>query len=206
MQLSWEAVTAIASLFSSIVVLLAVVVAVRQVRVGAAQVEHLRRATQLEGTMKIFGMLGSAEQQTARRFIAVELAERLKDQTFRDEVSMLSMGPSLEEHRELPVLRLMEMIGTYVKHGLLDAEIVFDYWVPAITSTWERLESLGIIAIHREAVGPEIWENFEALYLRGRRWMGHSPERGADGCWEPFGAVDTLHAVRNEVVADGSAT
>lgn len=206
MQLSWEAVSAIASLFSSIVVLGAVVVAVRQVRVGAAQVEHLRRATQLEGTMKIFGMLGSAEQQTARRFIALELADRLKDPTFRDEVYLLSMAPSLDEHREVPVLRLMEMIGTYVKHGLLDAEIVFDYWIPAVTSTWERLESLGIIAMHREALGPQIWENFEALYLRGRRWLGHSPERGADGCWEPFGAAGSLRAVRNEVVADGSAT
>jgi hypothetical protein len=37
------------------------------------------------------------------------------------------MTPSVEEHGELAVLRPMEMIGTYVKHGLLDPEIVFDY-------------------------------------------------------------------------------
>jgi hypothetical protein len=46
--------------------------AIRQVRVGAEQVEHLRKATQLEGTMKIFAILGSAEMQKARRFIARE--------------------------------------------------------------------------------------------------------------------------------------
>lgn len=184
MQLSWEAVTAIASLLSSVAVLAAVLVAIRQVRVGAAQVEHLRRATQLEGTMKIFGMLGSPEQQTARRFIALELAERLEDPVFRAEVPLLTMAPSLEEHRELPVLRLMEMIGTYVKHGLLDADIVFDYWLPAVTNTWERLESLGIVAAHRASLGPEMWENFEELYLRARRWAGETPERDADGRWK----------------------
>jgi hypothetical protein len=57
MHVSWEALTAVASLFSSVVVLAAVLVAMRQVRVGAQQVEHLRKATQLEGTMKIFAIL-----------------------------------------------------------------------------------------------------------------------------------------------------
>ncbi|HZO94095.1 MAG TPA: hypothetical protein VFB22_09985 [Candidatus Baltobacteraceae bacterium] len=42
MQVSWEALTAIASLLSTLAVLAAVVVAARQVRVGAAQVERLR--------------------------------------------------------------------------------------------------------------------------------------------------------------------
>jgi hypothetical protein len=89
MQLSWEAVAAIASLLSSIAVLAAIVVGVRQVRVSAAQIEHLRRATQLEGTLKIFDMLGSPEQFDARRFVVQ---------------------------------------GVYVKHGLLDEAILFDFW------------------------------------------------------------------------------
>jgi hypothetical protein len=76
MPISWEALTAVASLISSVAVLGAVLGAVRQLRVGAAQVEHLQRATRLEGTMKIFAMLSSPEQQAARRFIALDLAER----------------------------------------------------------------------------------------------------------------------------------
>jgi len=180
MPMTWEAVTAITSLLSSLAVLAAVVVALQQVRVGAAQVEHLRRATQLEGTMKIFAMLGSAEQQRARRFIALELAARLNDPVFRSEVPLLTMAPSLEDHHELLVLRLMEMIGTYVKHGLLDADIVFDYWIPAVTTTWERLDALGIITTHRSAVGPEMWENFEDLYWRGQRWRARPPTHPAE--------------------------
>jgi hypothetical protein len=167
MHVSWEALTAVASLFSSVAVLAAVIVAVRQVRVGAEQVEHLRKATQLDGTMKIFALIGSDEQQQARRFILTELAARLDDPKFRAEVSQLASFPSLQEHPELQVLRLMEMVGNYVKHGLLDEDIMFDAWVTAVVQIWERLEALGIIAMHREAVGAGIWENYEALCTAG---------------------------------------
>ncbi|HEY0615706.1 MAG TPA: hypothetical protein VGC96_13725 [Candidatus Elarobacter sp.] len=204
MHVSWEAVTAIASLLSSVAVLGAILVAVRQVSVGAAQVEHLRKATQLEGTMKIFAMLSSPEMQRARRFIATELPQRLQDPAFRAEVPLLAMSPSLEEHGELAVLRVLEMIGGYVKHGLLDADIVFDYWSPAILGGWEQLESLGIIAIHREALGPAMWENFEDLYRRARRWRGASritpPPAVAPPATAP--ASGPLH----EVVADAPGT
>jgi len=199
MPITWEALTAVASLISSVAVLGAVLVAVRQLRVGAAQVEHLQRATQLEGTMKIFAMLSSAEQQAARRFIALELGERMKDPAFRAEVSLLTLSGWTDEHQEIPVLRLMEMIGTYVKHGLLDSVIVFDYWIPVLTATWERLDELGIIAAHRQALGPEMWENFEDLYARGQRWLQNAPP------------VAALRAVprptpQKEVVADAPGT
>jgi len=169
MQVSWEAVTAFASMLSSAAVLAAIVVAIRQVRVGAAQVKHLRRATQLEGTMNIFDKLASEEQVRARRFIANDLAHRMDNPAFRAEVLMMERAP--EGHDELKVLRLMEMIGTYVKHGLLDADIIFDYWIPAIITVWERLDSLGVIAAHRAATYPLMWENFEHLYARGKLWL-----------------------------------
>jgi hypothetical protein len=169
MVVSWEAVTALASLLSSLAVLAAVIVAVRQVRVGAAQVEHLRKATQLDGTMKIFEKLGGPEQQHARHFIANELPALLEDPVRREAMKQVAYLP--EKFPEMLALRYFEMVGTYVKHGLLDEEIIFDYWYPAVIDTWERLEDLGVIAIHRAAAGPLMWENFEDLYRRARRWV-----------------------------------
>jgi len=169
MQVSWEALTAVASLLSSVAVLAALLVAIRQVRVGAAQVEHLRRATQLEGTMKIFEQIRSPEQQAARRYILHDLAAQLADPDARARLSAhwaTSGEPSVEERKWLPALTLMEMNGIYVKHGLLDADIVFDYWIPAVSRIWELLESHGVIAAHRRAFGPEMWENYEYLYRR----------------------------------------
>ena len=174
MPLSWEALTALASLISSLAVLAAVLVAMRQVRVGAQQVEHLRKATQLDGTMKIFEKLGSPEQQRSRHFIANELAQRMTEPAFRASMEHVAYLP--EQHPGMVALRLLEMVGTYVKHGLIDDDIVFDYWYPAIVNTWERLEDLGVIAIHRGAGGPTLWENFEELYRRARRWVAiHDP-------------------------------
>jgi hypothetical protein len=206
MHVSWEALTAVASLFSSVVVLAAVLVAIRQVRVGAEQVEHLRKATQLEGTMKIFAILGSPEMQKARRFISLELAERMKDPVFRAEVPLLTMAPSVEDHGELAILRLMEMIGVYVKHGLLDPEIVFDYWIPAIVYGWEQLEAVGVIAIHRDALGAAMWENFEDLYRRGKRWTARDSFGKPDEGWGPRHTGEPPRPDRNEVVADAPAS
>lgn len=60
------------------------------------------------------------------------------------------------------LLGLYETLGTFVKQGLLDRDLVYDlYWVAGI---WERARA---IAVHyREQAGvPELYENFEALAL-----------------------------------------
>lgn len=173
-QFSWEAVSAIASMISSLAVLVAIVVAIRQLRVGADQVDHLRRSTQLDGTMEIFDRLIGSEQVEARRFILTELSDKLDDPTYRAE---LALGRFTDRpHPETLVLRLMEMIGTYVKHGLIDEEIIFDIWVSAVIDTWDALERLGVIAAHREANGSLMWENFEFLAGRARRYLAaHDP-------------------------------
>jgi hypothetical protein len=188
MPVSWEALTAVASLLSSLAVLAAVLIAVRQVRVGAAQVDHLRRATQLDGTMKVFALLTTPEQREARRFIVEDLADRCRDDAvYRDE--LFNLHGDMREHRELAVMSLLEMIGIYVKHGLLDPKIVFDYWIPSNNSAWSITESLGVIAANRR-VDPAMWENFEYLvnlYERSKAEGRPAPARPDR---------------RNEVVAD----
>jgi hypothetical protein len=169
MPVSWEALSAIASLLSSLAVLAAVLIAVRQVRVGAAQVDHLRRATQLDGTMKVFALLTAPELRGALRFIVEGLERRFRDDpAYRAE--LLELTGDTDSHQELRVMRLMEMMGIYVKHGLLDPEIVFDYWIPSLTTAWDLLESLGVIEANRTRVHPSMWENFEYLLRRYKRW------------------------------------
>ena len=57
-------------------------------------------------------------------------------------------------------LNFGETIGTLVKHGLLDRELVLDLW--AIESSWERLAPAALKA--RERTGePRMFENYEAL-------------------------------------------
>lgn len=169
MQVTWEAVTATATLVSSLAVLAAVIIAIRQVRVGNAQVDALRRATQLDGTMKIFALLTTPEQREARRFVVEDLERRFReDEAYREQ--LLHLSDQAHAHPELSVMRLMEMTGIYIKHGLLEADIVFDYWVPNISIAWRLLQSLGVIEANRRFVHPAMWVNFEDLITRYEQW------------------------------------
>lgn len=176
MPVSWEAVSALAAAASAVVVVATVVVGIRQVRLAALQVEHLRRATQLEGTMAIFDELSSAEIRDAVRFVLYDLPTRMEDPAFRSGVAEIGLGDA-SIHRELIVLRTYEKIGTYVKHGLLDPVVLLDYFVPPLVRTWAQLSRHGIIATHRAERGAMMWENYEALAEAGRRYL-HS--RGED--------------------------
>jgi hypothetical protein len=58
------------------------------------------------------------------------------------------------------VLNMGETIGTFVKQGLLDRDLVFDLW--AMQYSWKRV---GPAALRlRERIGePRMYENYEAL-------------------------------------------
>lgn len=173
MQLSWEAVSALASLLAAIALLAAAGVGLRQLWVARTEVEQLRKATQLEGTLRILEQLSSEEQIEARHFIEAELKERIDDPHFREELR--SLNPSAKGHPELRVLHLLETIGTFIRYGLLDEELVFEQWCLTIVSVWEHLDGhdpngTGVIAIHREMLGKAAWENFEDLYKRASAW------------------------------------
>jgi len=58
-----------------------------------------------------------------------------------------------------PILLWYETIGTLVKNGLLDRDLVYDWlWVSGI---WERVAPAALRA--RERSTPQMFENFEAL-------------------------------------------
>ena|SRR5579862_2562196 len=60
------------------------------------------------------------------------------------------------------VLAYCETVGTLVKHGLLDRELVVDLiWVEGL---WARVGRAGL-AIREAANEPRLYENFEALVV-----------------------------------------
>lgn len=67
---------------------------------------------------------------------------------------------SADDKDILTTLLMGEMIGTFVKRSLLDAELVYDLWAPGLF--WSLV---GPAALRqREQFGVDgLWENFEAL-------------------------------------------
>lgn len=159
---------AVGSVLSAAVIAVTVILAARQLRLTTRQLDQLRRSTQLEGAMTIFVELTSPEFAESTRFIHNELPERMKDPEFRRGVALADRAPDVAVHKELHAGRLLECIGAYVKHGLLDGEIIYDVAFAQIKTTWEAVSD--VVAVRRAAAGPTIWENFESLYNNAMRW------------------------------------
>ena len=71
--------------------------------------------------------------------------------------------PDTADARDAPVQKLLlfnETIGTLVKNGLFDRDLVYDWlWAAGV---WERVGPAALRA--RESAGvPQLFENFEAL-------------------------------------------
>ena len=165
--MSWEALTAIATAFTGIVIAATVVVGSRQLRLTRDTLDELRRATQLEGTMRVLDDIMGPEFRAAMLFVANELPRKMEDESFRATVSRLGAEDSAV-HKELTVLRTLERVGSYIKYGLLDGDVIYDVSVPVFIGMWESLQP--VIEIHRRERGAGFWENFEYLYRAGLRW------------------------------------
>jgi hypothetical protein len=168
-MLSWDAVTAISAAASAIVIVATVLLGYRQIRLAAEQVEHLRRSTQLDGTMHIFAELATPEFRAARLFVENELAAKMEDERFREELQLPFHSLDEREHKEILIAQAFEKIGTYARHGLLDTVLIADYCGPLIREMWQKLESLGYFEFRRRN-NPYSLENFEFLYDAAMDW------------------------------------
>jgi hypothetical protein len=183
MAFDWNAVTALSTAASAAIIAVTVIVGVRQVRLTRIQLDNLRRATQLEGLMKIFDDLHNPTYLRARRFVATDLYKKLTDPAFRDEVALgiiWTKNPN-EIHEELFVLRTFETIGSTVRHGLLDADVVLDAIAPSVIVSWEHLRE--VIEMQRAGMHPRMWENFEYLNTLASRWFADRGGRDRLTAW-----------------------
>lgn len=168
-MLSWDAVTAISTAVSAIIIAATILLGYRQIRLAGDQVEHLRRSTQLDGTMHIFAELSTPEFRAARLFVENELAARMQDERFREELRLPLQALDEGIHKEILIAQVFEKIGTYARHGLLDTVLISDYCGPLIREMWQKLDSLGYFAFRRLS-NPYSSENFEFLYDAAMDW------------------------------------
>ena len=173
--MNWEAFGAVSTAFTGLVILATALAAVREVRIAGEharatrdQLTHLRQATQFDGALAVFSELDTPFQIEARRFVQCELAARLKDERFREEVALIA-GADEMLHKELTVLRCFERIGAYVRKGWVDADVLYMVASGRVIVTWHALEE--VVAIHRAITGPGFWQDYERLYNDCKQWM-----------------------------------
>lgn len=181
--MNWEALSAVSTAFTALVILATAIYAARQVgalneqsKVLAAQIEHLRRATQLDGTLAVFDEISLPEFQAAYRFVMTEFEDRMQDERFHAD-SML-VAPDPDVHPEVIIMRHMERIGTLVKSDLLEEEVLLDFAGLVVRATWSKLKPLALEQ-RLDSGENELWENFEFLAMRAARFNAANAAKDA---------------------------
>jgi hypothetical protein len=184
-MIDWNAVTAIGTAMTAAVVGVTAIF-------GFDQLRQLRRATQLDGAMRILSDLNSPSYLEARQFVATELHKSLDDPRFRKEVELGAIETANPDviHHEQAVLRTFEAIGSIVQQGLLDHNVVVNATGIAILVAWEHLSP--VVEIQRRTIHPRMWENFEHLHDQAKTWF---IERGSEEQHRAWHEAVTRHHI-----------
>jgi hypothetical protein len=148
----WEALTAVTSAITTLVLIATVVMARHQVHL-------LRRSTQLDGLMRILAEMDDPAYVASYRFVLDELPGRMQDPMFRQRVIDGKTDESI--HRYLPILGFFEKVGSFVKFGLIDPEAVYCQAGSRCVRVWNALQE--VITYDRARGGPGVWDGIETL-------------------------------------------
>lgn len=162
--MNWAALSAFASLASTIIVLGAAITALRQLR-------HMRLANQMSAYYEIMSWQQSAEALEGRRFLdALDLSDPA---TFREVTT-----PELDR-RIMAIGVHYQNVCRLLNLGVLDDVLFASYFVMA-PRDWKRLQP--VVAVLRERMNPAIWIDFEYFVHRsrnartGRKVLQHYPD------------------------------
>ena len=160
--MDWGAIAAIGTLLSAAVIAVSATFALRQVN-------QLQRATQLDGTMRVFAQFSDPEFIAARNFVLHELPQRLKDPAFVAELKNYTQV-DIGKHPEYRVLLFLQLVGSLVSDGLISGPSVYQFAQYSIVKTWEILEP--VVQIQRKATAnPYMWGGADVLYENTKRWL-----------------------------------
>ena len=159
--MNWDALTAVSTAASALVVLVAGAVAVYQLREG-------RRASQFDATQRMVDRIIDPRFNRAVRYVLDELPKRMEDPEYRGELER-ARGWDIDpdRHPEVVVLARLEEVGIYLRHRLLLGDALLDFNGQLILQAWGPLKP--VVDLQRKAYNyPELWSSAEYLYERAK--------------------------------------
>lgn len=146
-----------------------VVIAVTAIA-ALVQLRHIRRANQLAGLQSIFAMLQDPGVRELINYVRHDLANRLKDPTFRD--GLLAVPVDRREHPEMYLCDIYNHVGSFVRSGLIDESVYLQTDWYNVRLYWGLLSDT-VAQTRRNA--RYTFENFEWLAARAQRWIEEHP-------------------------------
>jgi hypothetical protein len=158
---NWDALGAIGSAVSALVVVVGGAIAVYQLR-------EARRAAQFDATQRVIDRMLDREFNRAVRYVIAELPSRLNDPEYRGELErMRGWDIDPERHPEIFVLARLEEVGIYLRHRLVLGGALLDFNGALIMQTWEPLRDC-VHLMRKSHRNPNVWANAEYLYERAK--------------------------------------
>ena len=142
------------------------------------QLRHMRGSNQIVALNELRESFQTTEFSAAARFLAAGLAKALEDPAFRYTIGHAESRTD-EAHaaiitKLLVVGNFYESLGLLVRSGLVDRDLVLNFWGGGIIeSTWKRLAP--VTAIYRRRQGSAVFENFEYMAVLAREWNAKHP-------------------------------
>lgn len=162
-----EWVTAIATVFTALVIAASALAALLQIR-------HLRTGNQISAYNECRETMESAEFREALAFIRNEIPQRLADASI---VAAVTASALRNEYAGIRlVANLFESMGLFVKTGMMDERIACELWSGIVLDAWNNLRPLTTAL--RKRHGPGIWINFEYMAVLSDDFTTHFPEGG----------------------------
>ena len=124
-----------------------------------AQLRHMRSSNQIAALTEMQETLGSERFTRHRSFIAEQVPKLIADPVGRSKLGADVIPADVEAVRL--VGNFFELMGSFVKIGIIDRALVLDLWDGLVFKTWKQLEP--VVMIRRSVSYPGTWVNFEYL-------------------------------------------
>ena len=174
--MTWEALTATATVITTVVIAATAIAAIVQIR-------QLKLATQLEGFLALHREYASPEMYAAREYVANELPVRLRDEKYRQE--LVTGSAFIATHPELILGNFWEKVGTLVSTGMLEPNLYLEMGAYRVIEAWDHLAD--VIALRRRTE-PLQWAGFDHIVKLSREYL---EERGGTARHAPPSAASS---------------
>lgn len=144
MEIDWNAVSAISSIFTMMIIAITAVFAANQLR-------EMRRSGQVSAFIGLYQLLQDEDTRQSRK----KLFEANEKNIDLDEWS------ADERKAAEKVCSTYDVAGIMVEKGIIDKEFILE-WHYSIVRSWES--AWPIIEKYRSKRGNDYWKNFEKLY------------------------------------------
>jgi hypothetical protein len=163
--MSWEAISAVSTLGTLIVITVTAIAA-------AIQLRHMRSANHISTALGFMDKWATPEYRALINYVTLELEGKLKDPAYRE--SLMRIPADRIKHPEIAMLDMWEQMGSLVKLGAVPEDAYFETASAICLMMWERLKP--VIAIMRRRRGDEVYDNFEYVAARAMRWEAKHPD------------------------------